>query len=481
MGYAEVGSRMTASSAQCTFLANCKCPACLKEKASDGNFYEGQFGLAHLQQRLSQTNLNPGSKNSRTNSPSPSLAHVPGEMVRSLSKMSGTLKEGWLLIRADAKNKSKTFAKHKFKKHYVVVSKNLLEVKKSMDGKTVRSVDLSKSMVGFQNDDKIGNYIRIANPGYVLEIKPSDNNPNTINSWMIAFQSNQSNMDLTGKSKSTSRFIQSPSDEPVRARKSEPLLSPTPSSFGGSRMSSTSSLGSAASTSPGPVLALRKPSLRKGRPVERKFMEINVKKLAKESLGMKICGGVTGNPDKPEVYVHTIAPGGLADQNRFCVGDIIVHVNHRKLDDVTIEAASSILSKAFGLVAIGVSRKMSSKPGQVRRDSEAELLDQLPKAESEETEKVIEKEAEAEVFGFPSTDDEDDGDIISETTESKGVSPRPSVAEEPSPSPPPAPVVVDERALRLQKMKEARLLRRNSAIDEVLQILSIIDNLDEDC
>jgi len=405
------------------------------------------------------------------------------------------MKEGWLLVRADAKNKSKTFAKNKFKKHYVIVSRNQMVIKKSMDGKSIRTVDLAKSMVGFQNDAKSGNYIRVANPGYVLELKPEGGNPNAINSWMIAFQSNQNNMDLTGKQRVSASSMGSPR-ESLDGANSPSLFgkkSPSKMGIGGSNQwrsqpNSSSSIGSF-------HVSPKKASTRAS---ERKFMEIMVSKLEKESLGMKICGGVAGNPEKPEVYVHTIAPGGLAERNKMCVGDIIVHVNHRKFNDVTIEAASTILSKSYGLVAIGVNRKHGAVPGITRQDSEVMMLNSLPKAAEPPQPQV-----QDEVFGFPMSDDEDDAGSPDNTknnsnndttTTSTTTTTTTAVVEEPHWTPQtvaddeakkaeeePKPAVdLDARAARLAKMKEARAKKRNSVEYELDAILAVIDNLDED-
>ena len=91
----------------------------------------------------------------------------------------------------------------------------------------------------------------------------------------------------------------------------------------------------------------------------------------------RICGGVGGDPHRPEIRVHSITAGSVASGLNLEEGDIVVHINHRKLDDVTVQAASKLLQKAYGLVAVGLTRKIASQRGSVASIQ----LDTLPFAD----------------------------------------------------------------------------------------------------
>ena len=91
--------------------------------------------------------------------------------------------------------------------------------------------------------------------------------------------------------------------------------------------------------------------------------------LARSTCLFRICGGVGGDPHKPEIRIHSIQAGSVASGLNLEAGDIIVHINHRKLDDVTVQAASKLLQKAYGLVAMGVSRKVADQRPSVQLDT----------------------------------------------------------------------------------------------------------------
>lgn len=216
------------------------------------------------------------------------------------------------------------------------------------------------------------------------------------------------------------------------------------------------------------------------------------------ALGCRICGGVGGDPERPEIRVMSIVTGSIASMVNIQVGDIVHHVNHRKLDGVTIQTASKILQKAHGIVAIGLCRK---PPTATATDEQPTTdLDGLPSIDDTGAEAIWTyiwlcyltdcsscawglsnvgtplspapppPETE-ESFGFPPSSD---------TEEENGFD-EPEMKPEPEVTPPtPATSDSDARAEKLRKMKEARAQRKSTVETELVDILAWIDNLDEE-
>lgn len=422
---------------ECTNLANCSCLACVDFRLQSGF--------------LMDTGISP------TVSKSPSIESNQDQRDSVSSTGPPTDMEGWLMIKADGK--SKIFRKA-FKKFYVVVDNERMIIKKGRDGKVLKELNIASSLLAFQKDKKNGEYIRIANADDVFEVRPESSKAAVMNEWKECLQ-------IRGSS--------SPAPKPIhRGGMRSSMFLPSDPQRPKSNILLTAEQPNDNIT---PSLLKAKQGVKKDK---TKFLMVTFAKETNQAVGLRICGGIGGDPNRPEIRVLSIVPGSIASTIDIQVGDEVVHVNHRKLEAVTVQAASKILQKSYGVVSLGLARKLNNQSVDMANlpslhDAEAPLTQSPPPAETEE------------VFGFPASDG-DDEDVAGfggfEETPRKDMasvpeSPIVDLPTEPKPEPTASPAD-DARAERLRKMKEARAKRRNSVEIDLTQILAWIDNLDEE-
>lgn len=448
----------------CTNLANCQCIECVGEREEAG-VYEGKFSTAQ---------------------PVATFADVTKQTMASGAADAGAAfsankKEGFLLVRSDGKS-SKKFKKA-FKRFYVVVAKELLTIRKGQNSnQSLVEVNLANALLAFDRDKKNGEFIRIANAEDVLELKPMTDSIDAMNEWKDCLQGLRADDEPKHKS---------PTRGGMRSSMYMPKSPTAPSS--GSFLTDGAL---AKSRGPDPSSPKRSPKKKASDDERRKFMEVMIQKEQNESLGMRICGGVGGDPHKPEIRIHSIQAGSVASGLNLEAGDIIVHINHRKLDDVTVQAASKLLQKAYGLVAMGVSRKVADQRPSVQ-------LDTLPFADDGYASSPPPPTEVHETFGFPPdppgaiAEDEEEGEhvegfggfeeaapVAQEAAQEKPREQRfGDPEEEEKKEEAPAEKTSDEKAIRaerLRKMKEARAKKKGNIEGDLTEMLAWIDALDED-
>jgi len=440
----------------CTNLANCQCKSCVQEREEAG-VYEGKFSTEQVAATFADVTMASG------------------------GAFSANEKQGFLLVRTDGKSSTKSFRKA-FKKFYVVAAKELLSIKKGQNSnQSLIEINLANALLAFDRD-KNGEFIRVANADNVLEMKPLTNSIDAMNEWKDCLQGLGSD--------------EPHHKSPTRGGMRSSMYTPKAV---GAQSSGTFLTDGALDRARGPKPSSPRRSPKKegaGNEEKRKFMEIMVQKEVNEPLGMRICGGVGGDPHRPEIRVHSITAGSVASGLNLEEGDIVVHINHRKLDDVTVQAASKLLQKAYGLVAVGLTRKIASQRGSVASIQ----LDTLPFADDDMVAgrgTPPPPAEDTETFGFPP---DPPGAIAEEQEEGEQVEgfgggfgfgeepPReqrfgdPELAEKPKEDAP-AEKTNDEkfaRAERLRKMKEARAKKKGNAEGDLVNILAFIDALDED-
>lgn len=440
----------------CTNLANCLCKPCVQEREEAG-VYEGKFSTEQVAATFADVTMASG------------------------EAFSANEKQGFLLVRTDGKASTKSFRKA-FKKFYVVVAKELLSIKRGQNSnQSLIEINLANALLAFDRD-KNGEFIRVANADDVLEMKPLTNSIDAMNEWKDCLQ---------GLGSSDEPKHKSPTRGGMRASMYTPKAV-------GAQSSGKFLTDGALAKARGPQPSSPRRSPKKQGAVneeKRKFMEIMVQKEVNEPLGMRICGGVGGDPHRPEIRVHSITAGSVATGLNLEEGDIIIHINHRKLDDVTVQAASKLLQKAYGLVAVGITRKIASQRGSVASIQ----LDTLPFADEDMVSTPLPPAEDTETFGFPPgviAEDEEEGEHVEGFggfgfgEEPATEAPReqrfgdPEVEEKPKEEAP-AEKSNDEkfaRAERLRKMKEARAKKKGNLEGDLVSILSWIDSLDEnDC
>eukprot|EP00038_Savillea_parva_P008053 m.174354 g.174354 ORF g.174354 m.174354 type:complete len:496 (+) comp13821_c0_seq1:208-1695(+) len=95
--------------------------------------------------------------------------------------------------------------------------------------------------------------------------------------------------------------------------------------------------------------------------MNRRAMEVNVSKPKGASMGMKVCGGggPDGDPQRPEIFVFSLEPGGVAAKAGLTRGDIVISVDKVALTGMHVSQAAKELSKAGGQqVLLRVLRKV---------------------------------------------------------------------------------------------------------------------------
>lgn len=208
----------------------------------------------------------------------------------------------------------------------------------------------------------------------------------------------------------------------------------------------------------------------------RKFIEVYMKKKAKDPLGLRLAGGtgVGSDPERPHIYVTYTRTGSRASKTDLRKGDIITHVNRRKFADLSVEEATDIINKASGnRVAIGLAR---SRNEPLKRQPHH---DEGPPMEEEGGEK---KRTSGD-YGFSSPPKSPDGAAASGGEEE--VFGFGNASESPPPKPEPvAELSADDeaakkaaRAEKLAKMKAARELKKQGSMVDLMDALAIIDNL----
>lgn len=212
----------------------------------------------------------------------------------------------------------------------------------------------------------------------------------------------------------------------------------------------------------------------------RKFMEVYMKKKAKDPLGLRLAGGTGAgsDPTRPHIYVTYTRTGSIAAKTDLRKGDIITHINRRKFTDVSVQEATNIINKEKGnRVAIGVARVPSEPKKRQPHHDEGPPMDAEGGKKRTSGEYGFAGDGGAPAPGSPASAGSDE-EVFG--FGSGGESP---VAEKPAPPPPSADEEATKKAARaekLAKMKAARELKKQRSVVELEEALAIIDNLAED-
>eukprot|EP00041_Stephanoeca_diplocostata_P022120 m.524217 g.524217 ORF g.524217 m.524217 type:complete len:374 (-) comp21985_c1_seq1:51-1172(-) len=245
----------------------------------------------------------------------------------SQASLHSTTKVGVVCICADG---SPVFPK-KYKRFFIKIKRNTFAVSRKEGQTPFKEVSLTGCSFAYEGSGH-RRYIHITGPRLSLRLKaPREKD---LQSWMLAFQSNQTRQDLRGK----------PTNDVV---KSSPLHGTDDVA---AQENATDTNGGARAYE----MDMSKPHL-KG----RKTIAVSFDKSADEPLGMKICGGggPDGDPERPEIFCLNIQPKSVATKAGLMKGDIIVSVDGQKLAGMPVDVAARILGKATGHVVVIILRK----------------------------------------------------------------------------------------------------------------------------
>eukprot|EP00051_Salpingoeca_urceolata_P030156 m.8277 g.8277 ORF g.8277 m.8277 type:complete len:363 (-) comp3182_c0_seq1:291-1379(-) len=233
----------------------------------------------------------------------------------------------------------------------------------------------------------------------------------------------------------------------------------------------------------------------------RSLMEVCVKRRGDSGeLGFAIAGGAdSGHQTKTSIFVCSVKEDGPADFfGGLEKGDMLLEVDGQSLENVPHAQAGALLTKAGSEVMLKIARRQNSKgslalPTTVREETTK------PEAESFESDAAAPTESKSSsVSSQPAaatTAEETSTDIPIEAPGEAPTNTDPAATEAATPADPvaapakPAEPAEDtpsqeererQRAELRRRLSASRIKRKESQHLEVLQVLSVIDDLPED-